>query len=106
MLNVMNKKLRVTRFESRCDNTVTYDSTVDKYNSKMIDCKGKYNKVGHIIVFIYGVRGLFTISGLKLRVRTKNNFLISQPKHMLWVLKRIVSCVKTDGTEIIFTISC
>ena len=30
----------------------------------------------------------------------KTNFLISQPKHMLWVLKRTVSMrryVKTDG---------
>ena len=26
--------------------------------------------------------------GLLLRVRTKKNILISQPKHMLWVLKR------------------
>ena len=35
----------------------------------------------------------------------KNNFLISQPKHMLWVLKRAVSMrtyVKTDGQENIF----
>ena len=47
VLTVMNKKLRVTRCESRCDTTVTYDSTVDTYNSKMSDCKGKYNKVGH-----------------------------------------------------------
>ena len=31
-------------------------------------------------------------TGLKLRVRNENfNFLISQPKHMLWVLKRTVS---------------
>ena len=58
MLNVMNKKLRETRCESRCDNIVTYDSTVDKYNSKMIDCKGKYNKVGHNSVFLHGVRDL------------------------------------------------
>ena len=30
-------------------------------------------------------------TGLCLRVRTKKNFLISHPKHMLWVLKRIIS---------------
>ena len=29
----------------------------------------------------------------------KINFLISQPKHMLWVLKRMVSYVQTDGLE-------
>ena len=29
----------------------------------------------------------------------KNNFLISQPKHMLWVLK---TYVKTDGHENIY----
>ena len=42
-------------------------------------------------------------------VYQKNNFLISQPKHMLWVLKRTVSMrrffwapttyVETDGKE-------
>ena len=32
------------------------------------------------------------IAGLYLRVvKQANNFLISQPKHMLWVLKRTVS---------------
>ena len=41
MITVMNKKLRVTRCEYRCDNTVTYDSGDDTYNSKMNDCKGK-----------------------------------------------------------------
>ena len=33
-----------------------------------------------------------TVSGLKIRVRNeKNIFLISQPKYILWVLKRSVS---------------
>ena len=33
------------------------------------------------------------------------NFLISQPKHMLWVLKRTVSMLKLMGKKI-FTILC
>ena len=34
----------------------------------------------------------------------KINFLISQPKHMLWVLKRMVSYVQTDGLENIYNL--
>ena len=41
------------------------------------------------IVFAIMEKNICT--GLKLRVRSKNNFLISQPKHMLWVLKRTIS---------------
>ena len=46
---------------------------------------------------------------------TRNNFLLSQPKHMLWVLKRTVSMrrffwapktyVQTDGFENIYNIT-
>ena len=39
-----------------------------------------------------GTKISWTGSGLQIRVRTgKLFFLISQPKHMLWVLKRTVS---------------
>ena len=40
--------------------------------------------------FLHENNKYLTFSRLKLTVPTKNNFLISQPKHLLWVLKRIV----------------
>ena len=44
------------------------------------------------VIFVIAalIMRLFHVSGLQIKVVIKNTFLISQPKHILWVLKRTV----------------
>ena len=83
---------------------------VSKFHNETHDPKEQENKIYTIVkgTFIK-VSTIRPIGQLKIRlpdkgVKLKLNFLIFQPKHMLWVLKRTISlrhktCIKTNGLE-------